>query len=111
MKGVCEDCGDGEVKKVHKNRKTGKTVCGICCRKDPNTHEKCFGGCKKKKPVVAYNEFGAPLCVKCYNEDPTLFEKCSGCDKDKPVHTRKEDGSPLCHSCYQPQWRAKKHAT
>ena len=100
MEGICEVCH--KLKTVHHNRKTGKTICGACCFKDPATHEICVQ-CGRSAFVYRRTKHGKPLCQKCGVVPKKKKRKvCAKCGQAKRnVKRRRRTDELMCPNCYE----------
>ena len=100
MMGICDLCG--QLRTVHKNRKTGEAICSRCYQadyyRDFSTYDRCFS-CGKIKQVATRNEAGKAICSVCYRR--SKIGECAECKETKVIQA-----FGLCYGCYQHQRRA-----
>ena len=100
---IMADC-EGPCKKfrrVHKNTKTGKLLCPVCCRKDPvaSTYDDC-SACGGFSFVAGRTDEDEPLCIKCIREAKSLTAPCKKCKQKKTIQAL-----GLCFGCYKERCR------
>ncbi len=103
MEAICQgECG--KFRKVHKNKRTGKLLCPVCCRRDPaaSEYDDCHK-CKEFKFVAGRTEEDEPLCLKCIREETTFVAVCEKCGLEKIIQA-----VGLCYGCYKARSRARK---